>query len=83
MFKVLLTHEAEKQLASLDRRYQKAIVQALKRLEENPKIGEPLRSELKGKFRLRVSRFRIIYQFDYQEKIIWVLTIEHRKDVYR
>lgn len=83
MYEILLTHEAERQFASLDYRYQKAVVLALKRLGENPKIGEPLRYELKGKFRVRVARYRIIYQFDHSKRIIWVLSIEHRKDVYR
>jgi mRNA interferase RelE/StbE len=83
LYKVLLTREAEKQLISLDRRYQRAIVLALRRLGENPNIGESLRHELKGKFRLRVSKYRIIYQVDHKAKTIWILNIEHRKDVYR
>ncbi|MDO8487269.1 MAG: type II toxin-antitoxin system RelE/ParE family toxin [Candidatus Curtissbacteria bacterium] len=83
MYQVFLTNEAEKQLKSLDSRYQKALAQALKRLAENTKAGAPLRRELKGKYKLRVSRYRIIYEFDYGKKIIWVLTIDHRKDVYR
>jgi mRNA interferase RelE/StbE len=83
MYKVLLTDEAAKQLKSLDRRYQKAIAQALKRLKSNPKIGAPLRRELKGKYKLRVSKYRIIYEFDHEKKMIWVVTIDHRRDVYR
>ncbi|OGK35728.1 hypothetical protein A3F59_02405 [Candidatus Roizmanbacteria bacterium RIFCSPHIGHO2_12_FULL_38_13] len=83
MFKVLLTDEAQKQLKSIDRRYQKAITQALIRLEKNPKAGAPLRKELKGKHKLRVSRYRIIFEIDNEKTIIWILTIEHRKDVYR
>jgi len=83
MHQVLLTDEAEKQLKSLDIRYRKAIAQALKKLGNNPKIGAPLRKELKGKYKLRVSRYRVIYEFDYEKKIIWIVTIDHRKDVYR
>lgn len=83
MYQVLLTDEAEKQLKSLDSRYKKALAQALKRLGSNPKVGAPLREELKGKYKLRVSRYRVIYEFDYEKKIIWIVTIDHRKDVYR
>ena len=83
MYQVLLTDETEKQLKSLDVRYKKAIAQTLKRLGDNPKAGSPLRKELKGKYKLRVSRYRIIYEFDYEKKIIWIVTIDHRKDVYR
>ncbi len=83
MYQVLLTNEAEKQLKSLDSRYQKALAQGLKRLAQNPRVGAPLRREFKGKYKLRVSRYRIIYEFNYEKKIIWILTIDHRKDVYR
>lgn len=83
MYQIFLTQEAKRQLQYLDRRYQKALAQALQRLGENPKIGTALRRELKGKFKLRVSRYRIIFQFDHQEKKIWIVTIDHRKDVYR
>lgn len=83
MYEVLLTREVEKQLNSIDRRYQKAITQALLRLEANLQIGEPLAYDLKGKFRIRVSRYRIVYEINHFKKQIFVLMIEHRKDVYR
>lgn len=83
MYEVLLTREAEKQLKSVDKRYQKAIAGALLRLGANPQIGEPLAYELKGQFRIRVSRYRIVYEINHAQKEISVLMIEHRKDVYR
>ena len=83
MYQVELTDEARRQLKSIDRRYQKAIAQALIRLGDNPKAGAPLRKELKGKYKLRVSRYRIIFEINYEKTIITVITIDHRKDVYR
>ena len=83
MYDILLAREAEKQLKSLDKRYQKAIAQSLIRLSANPKIGEPLAYELKGKFRIRVSRYRIVYEINHNKQEIMILIIEHRKDVYR
>jgi len=34
-------------------------------------------------WRYRIGRFRIFYTLDQEEKIIYMLTIDHRKDVYR
>lgn len=82
MYEVVLTREAEKQLKSIDKRYQKAIAGALLRLGENPNSGKPLAYDLKGSFRIRVSRYRIVYNIDLGKNQIQVLTIEHRKDVY-
>ena len=83
MYEVLLTREAEKQLKSIDKRYQKAIAQALLRLSANPQVGEALAYDLKGQYRVKVSRYRIVYEINYAEKQVFVLMIEYRKDVYR
>lgn len=83
MYEVVLSHEAEKQLKSIDKRYQKAIAGALLRLGQNPNLGKPLAYDLKGSFRIRVSRYRLVYDIDHSKGQVQVLTIEHRKDVYR
>ena len=33
--------------------------------------------------RYRIGKFRIFYTVDQDEKIIYILTIDHRKDAYR
>ncbi|MEK9147170.1 MAG: type II toxin-antitoxin system RelE/ParE family toxin [Patescibacteria group bacterium] len=83
MFEVLLTREAEKQLESIDKRYQKAIAAVLLRLGQNPNIGKSLSYDLKGSFRIRVAKYRIVYEINHAKGEILVLMIEHRKDVYR
>lgn len=83
MYKVFLTREAEKPLKKLDKRYQKAVISGLFRLGGNPNLGEPLRYELRGRFRLRVGSYRIVYRLNHPQKVINVIQIEHRKDVYR
>lgn len=34
-------------------------------------------------WRYRIGKFRIFYTLDQEEKIIYILTIDHRKDAYR
>jgi mRNA interferase RelE/StbE len=34
-------------------------------------------------WRYRIGKFRIFYTADQDEKIIYILTIDHRKDAYR
>lgn len=45
-------------------------------------FGKPLRYSLKGHRRLRVSDYRIIYRIEVSKKIVLVIAIKHRKDVY-
>ncbi len=46
------------------------------------KFGKPLRYSLKGYRRLRVSDYRIVYRIDELKKIVLIVAIKHRKDVY-
>ena len=45
-------------------------------------FGKPLRYSLKGHRRLRVGDYRIVYRIEPHEKIVLVIAIKHRKDVY-
>jgi mRNA interferase RelE/StbE len=44
-------------------------------------LGIPLKGSLKGLYRLRVAKYRIVYSFD--DTTLWVVSVRHRKDVYR
>ena len=45
-------------------------------------FGKPLRYSLKKHFRLRVGDYRIIYRVELTERTVWIVHIDHRKDVY-
>ncbi|NPV50217.1 MAG: type II toxin-antitoxin system RelE/ParE family toxin [Candidatus Methanofastidiosum sp.] len=57
------------------------ILAQIKKLEENPESGKPLKNKLKGYRCLRVKSFRIIYRIS-NEKII-IITFESRDKVYK
>jgi mRNA interferase RelE/StbE len=43
---------------------------------------QPLTADLSGFFKLRIGDYRVIYEFDRQEKIIFIDRIRHRREVY-
>jgi len=50
----------------------------------NPlKFAEALKDRALGDFRFRIGDYRVIFDFDYKKNIIIILTIGHRKDIYR
>lgn len=57
------------------------ILNQIKKLEENPEAGKPLRNKLKGYRCLRVKSFRIIYRIS-KEKIV-IITFESRNKIYK
>lgn len=85
MMRVELTKVAQKDLAKLNRVTQKQVLKKLKFFIEQP---DPLEFAAKltnfskgGDYRFRVGRYRVV--FDVSNDTIFILHIEHRKDVYR
>ena len=72
------------QFKALPKSAQKMIHRAIKeRLEVDPiGIGKPLQYSWKGHRRMRVSCYRVIYRIDVEKKIVILVAIDFRKDVY-
>lgn len=83
---VKLNKKSEKELSKLDKQTQIKITNFLLKLEKsaNPReSGRSLKGDLGLFWRYRVGDYRIISQIKDEEIIILVLTIGHRKEVYR
>jgi mRNA interferase RelE/StbE len=53
-------------------------------LIENPqRVGRELRNELAGIQSARRGTYRVLYRIDEAERVVTVLRIDHRSDVYR
>ena len=44
--------------------------------------GKPLRYSWRGHRRLRVGDWRIVYRVDVAERVVFIVAIDHRKDIY-
>jgi mRNA interferase RelE/StbE len=53
-------------------------------LLDNPhRVGKPLTRELAGYHSVRRGAYRVIYRLDETKRIVHVVRIDHRADVYR
>lgn len=53
-------------------------------LAENPqRVGKPLRHEFEGTYSARVGPYRILYEIDDVVRVLAVIRLAHRADVYR
>ena len=86
MYSLLFLTSAKKEFKKLDKSAQKIIKEKLKLLAEDPECLKnnikPLKGEYKGKFRLRVHQYRIIFQLKDKELVITIIRIGHRKEIY-
>ena len=78
---------AKRELANLDRAAQREIVAYLDAriatAEDPRRFGKPLRSDLAGLWRYRVRDYRLVCQIQDDVLVVLVVTVGHRREVYR
>lgn len=82
-YSIKIKSSAAKALRKIDVNERVRLVEAIDRLAEEPSAGSALKGEFGGLRRLRVGRYRIIYEAIHQKLTILVVRIGHRREVYR
>jgi mRNA interferase RelE/StbE len=86
MFDLELSSQAEKSIARLHKRDRQLISRfysAFDEIKANPFGAKSLSGELRGLRSYRVGNYRIIFEIDLAGSVINIITIKHRRDVYR
>ncbi len=52
-------------------------------IEDPVSLGKALTGQFSGLYRYRYGDYRIIYIIDFEDRIIKILKIGHRKDIYK
>ena len=79
-----LTRAARKDLDRLPREVLERADPQILGLAENPRpFGSEKLQGFENLYRLRVGRYRIIYEIDRAASIVTIAKVEHRKSVYR
>jgi len=84
-YSIELSKEAADDIDTLyrsDRRLFNRIIKKMGSLESSPYEGKPLVGNHKGEFSLRVGSYRIVYEIDLTNHILYILTIKHRRYAY-
>lgn len=82
-YKLIYHKSAVKFIAKLDKTSQERIVAGLNGLLSLPPKGDIKR--LKGHtdlYRLRTGSFRVIFNIDHQEKVVFIQAVGNRGDIY-
>ncbi len=59
------------------------IIHKIIEISKNPELGKPLRNVLKGKWRVHVGSFVLVYSIDKKNETVIFLNFEHHDKVYR
>ena len=80
---VYLKRSAEKELDRLPSDVHKRIVKRLISLEDNPRPHRTKKLQGREGYRIRVGEYRILYIINETKKKVEIVSIGHRKKVYR
>jgi len=83
MFKISYSNQADKFLKKAEKITAKRLLEKIEKLQKEPIIHDTKAIEgSKNLFRVRVGDYRILYEIDYKEKIIGIVKIDKRENVY-
>lgn len=84
-FRLVVAASAERALGRLPEAVAAAVVEFMVgALVEAPRrVGHPLQRELEGLWAARRGPYRVVYEIDDETRVVSVLRIDHRADVYR
>ena len=85
VYQILLTDEAREFYDRADSPLQRKLDRCFEMLEDEPHRHpnvKPLKGSFSGSYRYRVGDYRVVYRIDDEDRLVIVLIILHRSEVY-
>jgi mRNA interferase RelE/StbE len=82
-YTILIERYAQKQIMKLDKKVIPVIKSAVAALVDNPRPHGYKKLKGEDAYRIRIGDYRIIYEIDNGKIIVTVVSVGHRKDIYK
>jgi mRNA interferase RelE/StbE len=82
-YTVLIERYAQKQIMKLDKKIIPVIKAAIADLADNPRPYGYKKLKGEDAYRIRVGDYRVIYEINDNTIIVTVISVGHRKDIYK
>jgi len=82
-YNLFIEKSARKELSKIPHSDQDRIINAIRNLAEKPRPSGVKKLSGRDAWRLRVGGYRVIYEIHDDQLFVLVISIGHRKDVYR
>jgi mRNA interferase RelE/StbE len=82
-YHILIERYAQKQIMRLDKKVIPVIKTAISNLANNPRPSGYKKLRGEDAYRIRVGNYRIIYEINDDVILVIVVSVGHRKDVYK
>ena len=82
-YSIRIKRSAARDLRRVPREDRQRIIRAIDHLAEQPLAGNVLKGGLRGLRRVRVGRYRVVYEVLDDELVVLVIRVSHRREAYR
>ena len=84
MFDIKYAKSVKKDLKKINQKQLKSIKKAIEGLRGFPDISniKKLTAHPLADYRLRVGEYRVLFDIEWEERVIYILKIGHRKEIY-
>jgi len=82
-YRIELRRQVQKVLDKLPRSDFQAVIETIKGLAQTPRPRGIEKVKSSGLWRIRQGDYRIIYAIDDKERVVIVVRVGHRKEIYR
>lgn len=82
-YSVIIQRRAQKQIARLPTNIQDRIEKSLQALSDEPRPRGSHKLQGREGWRIRVGDYRVVYELDDTAREVLIVTLGHRKDIYR
>jgi mRNA interferase RelE/StbE len=82
-YRIIIRHQAEKELGRLGHDEQERIGRKLLVLENDQFPAGVIALQGRKGYRIRIGNYRVLYELDESSKTVTITSIGHRRDVYR
>ena len=83
MYEVVFKRMAEKSIAQLPGNTYQRVTRAIDNLSEEPRAPGCIRLRGRDDWRIKVGDYRVVYGIDDGRRMVEILHIAHRRDIYR
>ena len=81
-YRIEIPPEVAEVIRHLPPELKRSVREALRALSRKPAAGSPLRRELDGLWKYKVRRYRIVYALEGRRRVVRILAVGPRTDIY-
>lgn len=82
-YSIRIKRSAARELGRIHPDDRMRVIRAIDRLAEQPLTGSVLKGGLRGLRRVRIGRYRVLYEVLDDELVVLVIRVSHRREAYR